>query len=510
MKIVNFRFLPIVAIFFVLGALSVYLYYSFGVIVFIVFLAFIVMAAVLLYAFFAKNNKALFLITFISSAIVFSFSLISMFVKTENYTKSYISEQGAYVTGTLSEINNYDEVILYFNNCEIIFGDEVIQNTKVAVTAFNYDFSLECGDTVSFFSNVSTNNSILENGYYNLSPLIGKMNYIADAEFSSGSYTYLYTERNLFLKLRYTFTKELKQNMNADSAAVATALLFGDSSEIDSETTTSFRNLGIAHLFAVSGLHIGFFAAALALLFRKIPIKPIFKAVFTALILFLYCGICGFTVSSLRAMIMCSVALFYLCFGKKYDSLNCIALSMIIVLFIDVAQLFSTGFLLSYATVIAISLMYFPLKRLFRFLPKTISSTVSVCLSAWLGSFPLCFNFFGYSSCIGILANLIIIPVISVFFIILWFALLLSLIPYLGFFLYLPSQFLRLLIKGINLFPTEYFIISDFRFGFAVVFYYFSLLSVSGKINISGKTKLIVFCSAFSLTLLSILAVNLL
>ena len=100
------------------------------------------------------------------------------------------------------------------------------------------------------------------------------------------------------------FTDEILSNMGKDEAAVGKALICGDTSDMG-EKIDVFRLSGIAHVFAVSGMHVGLVFAAFSFLLKFIPLKKYVKSILIGAVLFFYAYLCGMTASSVRAATMC-------------------------------------------------------------------------------------------------------------------------------------------------------------------------------------------------------------
>ena len=135
-----------------------------------------------------------------------------------------------------------------------------------------------------------------------------------------------------------------------------------------------------------------------------------------------YAGVCGFTLSSLRAAVMCAVSVCAKLACKKYDGLNSLSIAVIIILIITPTSLFSVGFQLSVCAaggIIALSKNFAkPFKN--KKLPKKLVNAVSVSLSAQVATFPVLLVNFGYVSGAGLLLNVLILPLLSVIFIIIF------------------------------------------------------------------------------------------
>ena len=110
----------------------------------------------------------------------------------------------------------------------------------------------------------------------------------------------------------------LRHRIGGEEGAVAAALVVGDRAEIAPETTEALRDSGLAHLLAISGLHIGLLSALTYWLVRfglallptfasRVPIRKIAAlAGFAAAAGYL--ALSGFSVATLRAFIMAGVA----------------------------------------------------------------------------------------------------------------------------------------------------------------------------------------------------------
>ena len=175
-----------------------------------------------------------------------------------------------------------------------------------------------------------------------------------------------------------------------------------------SEEYKAYRNLGISHIFAFSGLHVG-----LVFLFIKRILKPFGKNVgdiVSLLFLFLYIYILGFPVSAVRAFIMVLTLVLSRFFKFKYRSYEIILISMIFQLAYNPFVIYSVGFWLSYSATLGIIIF----ARRFKFLGKTfIGEGLAVSLGAFIMTLPIILRSFYMFNPITVLANLIVIPMYS-------------------------------------------------------------------------------------------------
>ena len=338
-----------------------------------------------------------------------------------------------------------------------------------------------------------------------------------------------------FLLVRQRLIDVLDSGMTDESAAFCLGLLTGNDSLIEKGLLQNIRYGGIAHLFAVSGLHIGVLFGLCAYLTSKtffLKRGKLFCFFFTALVLVFYGGVCGFSASVIRAIVTCLSAYAYKLIGSKRDAIECVSFAAIVVLLLFPTTLFSVGFLLSFASCYGILLLSKPIKELldkaiirvtefWKYTvrkkekvavkrdifqgdtsPKSIgergrektTSFLSVTLAAWLATTPICLSFFDYFSVWGILLNCIFVPVISLFFIVLFaLASIVCLFPFAApVVLYLPS----VCISPVLLF-FELFSFGGVKLEItvpAVTLYYLALLFCTDKLRLTKQKSGGCFC----------------
>lgn len=233
---------------------------------------------------------------------------------------------------------------------------------------------------------------------------------------------------SLFGSANKAIRNALFDNLDGETAAVCFAMLTGDSSFISEGTLSSFRGGGIAHLFAVSGLHIGVIFGALTLLFKRLPVNRYLSAAIRVAVIFSYSGVCNFTPSSVRAAIMCAVMLCASLFYKKNDLLSSLSLAALILLIINPMYLFGAGFLLSFGAALGIIMLGHNTEAVLRFLPKRAREPLSVGLAVHVSTIPTQLACFGYMSWAGLFLNVLIIPIVSVLYLLLFFVTLFAVI----------------------------------------------------------------------------------
>lgn len=299
----------------------------------------------------------------------------------------------------------------------------------------------------------------------------------------------------------------LSDGFDREEYAVARALLRGDTDEMG-EAIDFYRLSGIAHVFAVSGMHVGLVFAAFTMIFKPIRIRKIYKSLAISCLLFVYAYLCGMTASSVRAAVMCSVAALVGSVGEKKDRVNAIAFAFVVVLVLNPFDLFRAGFVLSFAVSFAIIVFSRQISDKLSFMPTFLRDSLSVMISASSVSVPLCVIYFGAFPLASFISNLIVVPLVSVSFYTLWLGLAISAIlpinRLIAFFV--PGNLLHLSTGLCKVFANFPLSISGFPTIFAVV-YFAALLSVAETVN-TGKRLRFASCGyvVLSLVLLSCLS----
>ncbi len=293
-------------------------------------------------------------------------------------------------------------------------------------------FRAEVGDTIILVAKVK-NASVLGTGDVFTFAYKNDFRYIAYAEqedisLIKGSMSGVDSVRKFIKDTIYN-------NMDDRYAGLAYALFIGDRSGLDYDLVVNFQATGIAHLLAISGINIAFIVVLLMWLLKLFRSKPVFRIIIIGLVLLFYCLLCDFSPSVVRASLMAMFLLVGQSWGKQGDNLNSVSLAGALLLIIDPMYLFDLSFLLSFASVFAIFMLYPPFERFFIKigLGRFISANLAISLAAQIGTLPLIINTFGYVSVVSLLVNVIIVPFFGYLYMGLFIVLLLSsVLPFLG------------------------------------------------------------------------------
>lgn len=222
---------------------------------------------------------------------------------------------------------------------------------------------------------------------------------------------------NPFLNLAFRAKERVKGIIGASlpsrEAHILQAILFGDKEGLAEAQLNVWKNLGVMHVFAVSGLHVGYVLVLALALGRCLRLSPSFLLVLTTLLLLFYGALCGFTPSVSRAIIMAVVGLGAYEFGREKDFATSLALAAFILLLINPTYLFEAGFQLSFAATAGIVYFYPLWDYLLSFLPPW-RRYLAAPLAAQLATFPFVTYHFNTFPLLALPANLLVVPVVGV------------------------------------------------------------------------------------------------
>lgn len=170
-------------------------------------------------------------------------------------------------------------------------------------------------------------------------------------------------------QLRQNLAQRISESLpEGPETALAIALLVGDRSQISKETEDSLRAAGIAHILAISGLHMALFAGgayavvlgALALipgLALRWPLHKVSALLALGAALF-YLLLSGASVATQRSFIMITLVFMGVVFGRRGLTLRSVAIAGLVLLILAPERLFYPGFQMSFAAVIALVAVY--------------------------------------------------------------------------------------------------------------------------------------------------------
>ena len=262
---------------------------------------------------------------------------------------------------------------------------------------------LAIGDKITLATTLSTiknkgNPGEFDSEYFWKSKGITKIGFVSNKAFIKLGNSISWIDK-WTLKSRNYLGGILNQHFKGQELALVQALILGDRSFLDAETTSAFGNSGAMHVLAVSGLHIGIILQMILFLlkgFSKFISKN--KALIIALLLiWIYTFISGLSASVLRSTFMFSVLAISQVSGKTYNQSNGLFFTGFILLIINPFFLFDIGFQLSFLAMVGIFWFYQPISKIWfiknKWLRKVWEGT-AVGLAAQITTVPLTLYYF--------------------------------------------------------------------------------------------------------------------
>ncbi len=224
---------------------------------------------------------------------------------------------------------------------------------------------------------------------------------------------------------RQAIKSQLQTWLGSPQAELLAGLLLGDKTGLDRETREQFQRVGVAHLLAVSGLHVGYIVVILMAMATLLRLPGWGRL--AAILPFLagYVLLTGAPPSVVRAAIMAGLYLWGRALQRRPNTWNILAAAAIISVLIDPRSQFTPGFQLSFTAVAGILYL---LPRLQAPLKETtigawlyngsvrrfITDLALVSISAQLGTMPLQALYFHVLPIYGLAANLLVVPVAGI------------------------------------------------------------------------------------------------
>ncbi len=226
----------------------------------------------------------------------------------------------------------------------------------------------------------------------------------------------------------YKCCDKIDEIIAGDIAPVLKGIILGDKSNLDDETKLKLSRSGLAHVTAVSGLHVSTVSMLILALFKLFKTRKRISGVFAIIFIALFVLISGAPVSAIRAGIMTSMAIISEFIFRKSDAYTSMAFAAIIIVLMWPFAAFDVGFLLSFGAVFGILLFY---PRMFRLvsmlLPKSKNMIITVInkilskilsifctsISAQIITAPILLYFYQEFTFWSLISNIIIIPIMS-------------------------------------------------------------------------------------------------
>lgn len=320
--------------------------------------------------------------------------------------------------------------------------------------------------------------------------------------YDTGYSHHAYDVLSFINSLRYSMADKIDVLFDSE-APIVKAIVLGMDGDIEEQLYDDYRNTGISHVLVVSGLHVGIIFLALDLLLRLIRAGRIPRFLISTAGVAIFCALAGFSVSVIRAGLMCILSSTGRFLGKRTDALTTLSLPFVICVLFNPACVFSASMQLSFGAVFGIMTLSTALKPMLVFMrSEFIKDSLCASLGATLGTAPIIYSMNGSFYLPSVVINLAVVPFCSLL-IPLTFAVTLIYCIFGGFTGYIAIP-VRLMIRALNG-VSRISALSDFGFirGGAIVgcaiLCVFIILFIASKYIVTSKRYKTIACGLFAL-----------
>lgn len=201
--------------------------------------------------------------------------------------------------------------------------------------------------------------------------------------------------------------RERAQTLPGAAGELLSTLILGSS---PGDWAVSWRQAGLAHVLAVSGLHVGLLLAMVLRLLTPLPVSPRWRYLMGAVLMIGYGSLVGPRPSVWRAIIMALIGLLALATGRLRDWQSALGAAAILLLLYNPRYLFDAGWQLSFAAAWGVLALAPLFTRHLPLLPWRLDRVIAASLAAQAATLPIVLYHFYLFTPLGIVSNLLLLP----------------------------------------------------------------------------------------------------
>lgn len=193
-----------------------------------------------------------------------------------------------------------------------------------------------------------------QRNYYLLQGYFGK---VMNAELVGVSAEYDIWQEGLF-RIKNYLGSVLDSVLDEQDSSVMKAMLLGEKSQMDKDIKRLYQSNGIAHVLAISGLHVSIIGVGLYGVLKKLSLPTGFSACFSLFVMVNYAVMTGAGTSTIRAVVMFGFAVMAGCFRRSYDLPTALSVAALCTIISNPYVVWQSGFWMSYLAVAGIAVLY--------------------------------------------------------------------------------------------------------------------------------------------------------
>lgn len=285
-------------------------------------------------------------------------------------------------------------------------------------------FSTDPGDIIIFparFQEIKDNPNFRSNGY---PERMKRQGIYYSVQLKEGEIQIIGTNSSITSKVAEIKDKAIslveKSSLTRETSNFVIALIFGDRTFISDETRKSFSDIGVSHILALSGLHVGILVIILSVLLYPLKLIGWHKTSICIALLLLWCFafFTGFSPSTVRSCLMLTLGSIALLIQRQSPPMNSLIAATFLILLISPYSIYDVGLQLSVICVGCILIfpdIFNPIKQHFHPRLYSLINSVVISLVASLSSWVLISYYFETVPLLFIPANLLLLPALPFF-----------------------------------------------------------------------------------------------
>ena len=425
------------------------------------------------------------------------FSIFTLRIKYEiRFEKEFVSQnmnnvkENSGICGNIKSISFKDDRVIFISKGMIYYLD-----------ADKFDGDIHIGNKVCFYGKVEQISSGSNPGefdaksYYRTKSIYCK---IAVKKYTVVDKSYDFAGQ-FFFNLRQYLIRRIDSIFDNKSAGLIKAIILGVRADLDRDVYKMYQKNGIAHLLAISGLHVSLLGIGLYKLLRKVLQRSfLFSAGFSSIFLLFYGLLVGDGVSIARAGSMLVLYFIAEVLGRSYCLISALCISATAICLISPFEVFGVGFQLSFGAVLSLGgVLAFVLKKLKKAkksCSEKIFEIILVSVGVQVLTLPLVLYYFYSFPVYAFLLNIVAIPLMSF---VLYSAILSLVLNIISLFLYKYIGLIAVCILNFYEFictaasHLPYHRIVFGRPGFTQILIYYTVLAIVATLSIFKRKRVI-------------------
>jgi competence protein ComEC len=211
----------------------------------------------------------------------------------------------------------------------------------------------------------------------------------------------------------------IDRTLPGDEGALLVGLLLGGSQGLPEDVKEAFKDAGIVHILAVSGMNVSIVVGVLWVLFSLLGVRGWWRFLAGVAGVCFYILLVGWSAAPMRAGLMACAVLLSSPTQRRLSPVASLCVAGIVLLLIDPAMLFDVGAQLSFAATLGIALVVGPLEQMsrkavrVRWLSRWVLPPMIVSFAATLATAPLLLHHFSRVQPLAFVTSSVVVPLVG-------------------------------------------------------------------------------------------------